>query len=72
MAGIKQSDFVQGQVRNSLRCIPATENSSGGGQLGNFINGATPTRGLARTCPGTIQDGDTWQIVFDLAGADPG
>ncbi|KAI4112753.1 MAG: hypothetical protein LQ338_008278, partial [Usnochroma carphineum] len=42
-----------------------------GSQLGNFIQGVTPTRGQPRTCPGPIQDGDTWQIVFDLAGADP-
>ncbi len=28
MAGMDQKDFKSGTIRNSLRCIPATENSS--------------------------------------------
>ncbi|KAL9579490.1 MAG: hypothetical protein Q9212_005076 [Teloschistes hypoglaucus] len=71
MANIKQNDFVQGQVRNSLRCIDSGENSSGESQLQKFIQGATPDRGRARTCPGAIQDGDFWQVEFDLTGANP-
>ncbi|KAL8991387.1 MAG: hypothetical protein Q9169_007879, partial [Polycauliona sp. 2 TL-2023] len=71
MAITRQNDFVPGQVRNSLRCIDQGENSSGGSQLANFFRDVKPTRGEAKTCPGLMQDGDTWQIKFDLAGADP-
>ncbi|KAI4100281.1 MAG: hypothetical protein L6R37_005567 [Teloschistes peruensis] len=71
MASIKQNDFVQGQVRNSLRCIDSSENSSGESQLQKFIQGATPDQGRPRTCPGAIQDGDFWQVEFDLTGANP-
>lgn len=39
MASIKQNDFVQGQVRNSLRCIDSSENSS---KLTDFITASSP------------------------------
>lgn len=34
MATVKQDDFQPGTIRNSLRCIPASENSS---RLAHFI-----------------------------------
>ncbi|KAL8900043.1 MAG: hypothetical protein Q9207_005881 [Kuettlingeria erythrocarpa] len=71
MATTRQADFVPGQVRNSLRCIDRSENSSGGSQLASFLKGVAPLRGQAKTCPGDVVAGDFWQVRFDLAGADP-
>ncbi|KAL9126349.1 MAG: hypothetical protein Q9175_007934 [Cornicularia normoerica] len=64
MATIKQADFVEGTIRNSLRCIPAGENASGGSQVLAFIQG-TNKQGPQKTCTGDIQDGDHWTVGFD-------
>ncbi|KAI4145515.1 MAG: hypothetical protein L6R39_003783 [Caloplaca ligustica] len=43
----------------------------GEAQLSTFLAG-TNTRGAKKTCAGTVQDGDFWQIAFDLTNADQG
>lgn len=70
MAGMAQDDFSpDGPPRNSLRCIDRHENSAGGAQLKNFIDGVG--RGLdGRTCDGPLPDGATFKIAFNYDGAD--
>ncbi|KAL8888575.1 MAG: hypothetical protein Q9192_006154, partial [Flavoplaca navasiana] len=70
MATTKQTDFQPGTVRNSLRCIPGSENSSGGGQLSNWLLGDNRT-GPKKTCPSPMQDGDYWNFQPGLTNASP-
>ncbi|KAL9629317.1 MAG: hypothetical protein Q9204_005341 [Flavoplaca sp. TL-2023a] len=70
MATTKQTDFQPGTIRNSLRCMPGSENSSGGGQLSNWLLGDNRT-GPKKTCPSPMQDGDYWTFQPGLTNASP-
>ena len=51
-------------------CFPAFFSQSGGTQLSQFIRGAWNGQSPLKTCPGKIQDGDYWNVEFDLTSAD--
>ncbi|KAL8765457.1 MAG: hypothetical protein Q9209_007484 [Squamulea sp. 1 TL-2023] len=69
MATTKQDDFLDGNIRNSLRCIVGSENFSAGSQLNNWMKG-TNANGPKKTCDGDIKDGDHWTISFNLDNVD--
>ncbi|KAL8816146.1 MAG: hypothetical protein Q9223_004801 [Gallowayella weberi] len=65
MATVKQDDFKEGTIRNSLRCIKGLENTSGGVQLKHFVAGDNK-EGPKKTCDGKVVGGDYWNIEFNL------
>ena len=75
MAAFQQPAFVPGgRPRNSLRCIPARENHSGGANFLAFKQGHgnwAPGKGALasdRTCAGSLHAGDDFRMEFITAG----
>ncbi|PVI03235.1 hypothetical protein DM02DRAFT_626100 [Periconia macrospinosa] len=75
MNAFKQTEFKEGTVRNSLRCINGGENGSGGSQFGQFrqATGDWAKGGRlagTRTCDGAMNDGDTFKVDWIIDGDD--
>jgi hypothetical protein len=66
-AAAQQEVFDKKATKNSLRCMPHSENASLGAKLGNFINnrGTFPGRPA-----GAMARDDYFRVTFDTAGAD--
>ncbi|CAI6302075.1 unnamed protein product [Periconia digitata] len=75
MNAFRQGPYQQGTIRNSLRCINAKENSSGGSQFlqfrdakGDWAKGGKLAG--SRDCEGKMKDGDTFKVDWIIDGDD--